>query len=53
MNIFKKIRIHPRNFEEKRKRKAVVIGGTGATGRQLIRKLLDSNFYTYLLKLIA
>ena len=43
MNIYKELSKHPREYEEKPDRKAVVIGGTGATGRQLIKKLLKSD----------
>ena len=43
MKIYKNIKEHPRKLDEREKRRAVVIGGTGATGRQVIKKLLDSN----------
>jgi nucleoside-diphosphate-sugar epimerase len=43
MNIYKNLSMHPREYEENLNRKAVVIGGTGATGRQLIKQLLKSD----------
>ena len=43
MNIYKELSKHPREHEVKSDRKAIVIGGTGATGHQLIKQLLQSN----------
>ena len=43
MNIYKELSKHPREYEAKSARKAVVIGGTGATGCQLIKQLLKSD----------
>ena len=43
MNIYKELSKHPREYEAKSDRKAVVIGGTGATGCQLIKQLLKSD----------
>ena len=43
MNIYKELSIHPREYEKRLDRKSVVIGGTGATGRQLIKKMLNSD----------
>jgi|GEM_PF-471824 len=43
MNTYKKISKHPREYEKRVDRKAMVIGGTGATGSQLIKKLLESD----------
>ena len=43
MNLYKEISKHPRELEVQLDRKAVVIGGTGATGRQLIKQLLNSD----------
>ena len=43
MNLYKNLTKHPREHIVKPDRKAVVIGGTGATGKQLIQQLLNSN----------
>ena len=43
MNLYKELSKHPREHEVQLDRKAVVIGGTGATGRQLIKQLLNSD----------
>ena len=43
MNLYKNLSKHPREHEVQLDRKAVVIGGTGATGRQLIKQLLNSD----------
>ena len=45
MNLYKKLTKHPREHMVKSDRKAVVIGGTGATGKQLIQQLLNSNHW--------
>ena len=43
MNLYKEFSKTPCELEAQLDRKAVVIGGTGATGRQLIKQLLNSN----------
>ena len=43
MNLYKELSKHPREHEVQLDRKAVVIGGTGATGHQLIKQLLYSD----------
>ena len=44
MNIFnKKLLTHPRGYGDNRKRKAIIIGATGATGAQLLKLLLKSD----------
>ena len=43
MKIYKNISKHPRLFDSSRKRKALIIGGTGATGRRVVNQLLDSS----------
>lgn len=42
MRLFKNLKQHPRKFESTKKYSAVVIGGTGATGRQLISQLIKN-----------
>mgnify|MGYP001354443207 CR=1 FL=1 len=44
MNLYKKnLSEHPRGVRTDKSKKAVVIGATGATGSQLVKKLLDSD----------
>ena len=43
MNLYKKLSKHPREHEVRSDRKAIIIGGTGATGRQLVTQLLESD----------
>ncbi len=43
MNLYKELSKHPREHELQLHRKAVVIPGTGATGHQLIKQLLNSD----------
>ena len=44
MRIYKtKLECHPRGPRSSDKKKAVMIGATGATGKQLLRQLLDSD----------
>ena len=46
MKICKNISKHPRLLDSSRKRKALIIGGTGATGRRVINQLLNSSDWT-------
>lgn len=43
MKIYHKLSSHPRTHEIREGRRAVIIGGTGATGSQLIQLLLSNN----------
>ena len=44
MRVYKtKLENHPRGLRSSDKKKAVLIGATGATGKQLLRQLLDSD----------
>ena len=43
MIIFKKLLIHPRKHVVGAGQKAIIIGGTGATGRHLLNQLLESD----------
>ena len=43
MKIFKHIRSHPRGKINSSKKKAIIIGSTGATGQKLLNKLLESH----------
>ena len=46
MNILKNIlEVHPRGSRDDTKKKAIIIGATGATGKQLLKQLLDSNHW--------
>ena len=46
MNILKNIlEVHPRGSKDNTKKKAIIIGATGATGKQLLKQLLDSNYW--------
>jgi len=35
--------VHPRGPRDTKKKKAILIGATGATGKQLLKQLLDSD----------
>ena len=37
--------VHPRGPRDTKKKKAILIGATGATGKQLLRQLLDSDHW--------
>ena len=37
--------VHPRGTRDTKKKKAILIGATGATGKQLLRQLLDSDHW--------
>ena len=44
MRVFKtNLETHPRGPRSSNKKKAILIGATGATGKQLLRQLLDNN----------
>ena len=44
MRVFKtNLETHPRGPRSSNKKKAILIGATGATGKQLLRQLLDSD----------
>ena len=46
MNILKNILdVHPRGSRDNTKKKAIIIGATGATGKQLLKQLLDSDYW--------
>ena len=43
MKIFNRISSHPRGVKTALKKKAIIIGSTGATGKKLLNKLLGSD----------
>ena len=46
MNILSSaLDVHPRGPRDTKKKKAILIGATGATGKQLLRQLLDSDHW--------
>jgi len=45
MILYKQLSEHPRKHFVNKKKRAIVLGGTGATGKQLIKQLLESKYW--------